>query len=236
MRFLDTLLPARCLVCKARYEYGPHPLVELAWGQGLCPECASVRTPREHPNRCPTCSIPLPRFIGSCERCRREGFSFDRAVVLHRYEGVAARVVQELKFGGHRSLARVMGAAMAGVVDAVAPASGVLVAVPSRRATVRRRGFAGGELITREVGRLTRRPVVRALVLRGGRSQKSLSYAERRDNAYDSVRLRPGTPVPESVVLIDDVLTTGITADSCARRLLDAGARSVVVVAFAIEY
>ena len=236
MALLDVCIPGLCLVCDGPFRYGPKPLRELVIGYAVCPACRDACRPAAFRNRCEICSIPVPQFIRVCERCRREEFTFSRAFALQRYAGVPAAAVQAFKFSRHRSLGRFIGAALAPVVATIAPGDPALVPVPSSPRSVRDRGFAGAVVIAEEIARRTGLRLLRLLRSSQGRSQKSLSYAARRENAYRTVRLVHGRAVPELVVLVDDVFTTGATADSCARRLRGAGAREVYVVTFAIEY
>jgi predicted amidophosphoribosyltransferase len=161
-------------------------------------------------------------------------------VAACRYADAPAALVQQFKFSRHPSLACRFALAMAPLVAEHTPPDAVLVPAPSRRGTVRRRGFAGAVLIAREIARRTGRPLWNVLQARGGRSQKALSLTARRSNAAQAVGLRPGAlsgrHVPARAVLVDDVLTTGTTADSCARRLLECGVSEVVVVVYGLEY
>ncbi len=236
MGLLDVCLPARCLACGAAYRYGERPGHELLQGYALCPSCRIQCEPVCAANRCNVCSVPVPRFIVVCERCRREAFAFQRAIAVHRYSGVAARVIESFKFGSHRSLGRFMAAELATVLADSFPSGAPLVPVPSSRASVRRRGFAGALVIARELARLTDSRLQELLRSRHARSQKALSYQDRRANALASLSLRPGAAVPVRAILVDDVLTTGATADSCARRLIEGGAKEVFLLAYAIEY
>jgi competence protein ComFC len=236
MALLDVCIPGMCLVCGGPFRYGAEPFRELVYGCAVCPECRDACRRPTFANRCAVCSIPVPQFIQACERCRREEFSFSRAVALHRYSDVPAAVVQAFKFARHRSLGRFIGAALVPLVAEIAPGQAPLVAVPSSPRSVRSRGFAGATLIAEEIARRSGRGLLRLLRSCPSRSQKALSYEDRRENAYRAVRLDRRIIVPELVVLVDDVFTTGATADSCARRLRSGGAREVYVVTFAIEY
>ena len=236
MALLDVCIPGLCLVCGGSFRYGPRPFRELVSGYAVCPVCREACRPAAFPNRCGICSIPVPQFIRVCERCRREEFSFSRAVALHRYSDAPATLVQAFKFGRRRSLGRFIGTALVPLVAEIAPGPTPLVAVPSSPRSVRSRGFAGATVIAEEIARQSGRRLLRLLRSRPSRSQKALSYEDRRENAYRAVRLDRRFAVPERVVLVDDVFTTGATADSCARRLQSGGAREVYVVTFAIEY
>lgn len=236
MNLLDLALPPACLVCGAPVPDAEHPVRELLRGVAVCGECRERSLPEASRHACPVCSIPLPRFVERCERCRREEFAFTRAIALHRYDGVPAEVVRAYKFGRHRSLARLIGAALAPVIVEHSCGEAAIVPVPSRRRSAHARGFASAELIARAAGRCSGRRVVPLLGMTARSAQKSLAYAARRDNARQAVFVRSPARVPASVVLVDDVLTTGTTANACSRALLDAGTRDVLVVTFAIEY
>jgi ComF family protein len=103
------------------------------------------------------------------------------------------------------------------------------------------RGFNQAELLAREIGRRTHTPVLNALRrVRYTESQAGLTSAKRRQNvsgAFQTSRresLFSAQPLKgRSVLIIDDVITTGATAASCARALKRAGARLVTVLALA---
>lgn len=75
------------------------------------------------------------------------------------------------------------------------------------------------------------RPLFRA----PSRQQKELGLEDRRRNAAMAYRLSPGAKVPENALLLDDVFTSGSTADACSRALKEGGARSVAFVAIAAD-
>lgn len=231
MRLLNHLLPPVCYLCGAPCCSDAHLLDAL-----ICHTCREGLAPPVHGNRCSTCSIPIPQFIEQCERCRRESFSFDRAFALHRYSGLPAKLIGAFKFGGHRSLARPIGAAMADSAAVLAPLEIPLVPVPSQRKSIARRGFAGAHLIAVEIARRTGRPMRSLLRAAPGRSQKTLRYEERRRNALATIEIAGAREIPRVLILVDDIFTTGTTAETCTRRLREAGAEHVFVLAFALDY
>jgi len=94
----------------------------------------------------------------------------------------------------------------------------------------------GVELVCRSLERRHGVTVLRALVRTGGAQQKTLDLAERRQNLKGRIHLRlPGQALPSSVVLLDDVFTTGATLDACARVLRESGCASVCAFTLAIE-
>lgn len=142
------------------------------------------------------------------------------------FEGVAARVLRALKEDGRTSLARALGPALAAAVAAVlaqeaesVEAPVLLAAVPTSRAALRRRGFRVAELLARR-GDLR---CARVLTTGGTASdQRELGRSERAGNVADTMRARGVAGM--SVVIIDDVVTTGATIGEAARALRTAGA------------
>lgn len=112
------------------------------------------------------------------------------------------------------------------------PRATVLAYVPGEPDRV---GWRGVDTAQELAGALSRRwelPAERLLArTRSARRQRGLSRAERRANVRDA--FRPSGPSPARVALVDDVYTTGATANAAARELKRAGARDVHVVAFA---
>ena len=154
---------------------------------------------------------------------------FDRAWSSAPHEGVARDLVAALKF---RHLLPVAGL-MADRIHWLAPAqmlSGAVVPVPPAPPRLRRRGFdPAGELAAALAERLEA-PLTPCLARRGGRRQVGRRRAER---LAHPPRVRVVADVPRSVMLVDDVLTTGATLTSCAQALRAAGAQRVVAVTFA---
>ncbi len=154
---------------------------------------------------------------------------FDRAWSSAPYEGVARDLVAALKFRRLLPVAELM----ADRIQWLAPAhmlSGAVVPVPPAPPRLRRRGFdPAGELAAALAERL-QAPLSPCLARRPGRRQVGRGRAER---VAHPPRVRTLGTVPRSVVLVDDVLTTGATLTSCAKALRGAGASRVVAVTFA---
>jgi ComF family protein len=139
-----------------------------------------------------------------------------------------AVAIQRLKYARRRALADALGHLLAERYPFAADA--LLVPVPLHLTRLRERGFNQAVLLARRLGRARGLAVAsRALVrLRATHAQPGLGAAARRTNLAGAFALRAGTVVARrAVVLVDDVLTTGATADACASVLLAAGARRV---------
>ncbi|HUX40802.1 MAG TPA: hypothetical protein VMV83_06495 [Rectinemataceae bacterium] len=142
-------------------------------------------------------------------------------------------LIAAYKFGGRRSLAPWLAARLGAVIADRWPGR-VIVPVPPRKTVIAERGWDHIELLARLLqasGFAVARPLFRA----PSRQQKELGLMERRENAAKAYRLLPGSSVPESVVLIDDVFTSGSTADACSRALKEGGAKAVAFVSIAAD-
>jgi predicted amidophosphoribosyltransferase len=153
----------------------------------------------------------------------------DRAWSSAPHEGVARNLVAALKFRHLLPVADLM----ADRIQWLAPAhmlSGAVVPVPPAPSRLRRRGFdPAGELAAALAERLDT-PLEPCLARRGGRRQVGRRRAER---LGQPPRIHAAGIAPRSVLLVDDVLTTGATMTACAQALRAAGAARVVAVTFA---
>ena len=141
-----------------------------------------------------------------------------------------AAAVGGLKYRRRRRVAEALGALLAERYPFGADA--LLVPVPLHRRRLRARGFNQALLLARVLGRRRALSVApRALArIRATEAQTGLPAADRKRNLRDAFAVRtPAVIEGRPVVLVDDVLTTGATADACARALLAAGARRVDV-------
>lgn len=180
--------------------------------------------------------MPLRGSRAACSECTRHPPAFATARSIGLYLPSAdglnplAAAIQELKYRRQRAVAATFG----GLLAAHYPFGddALLVPVPLHRSRLRARGFNQALLLARALGRRRGlRVASRALArVRATSAQPGLGAAERRRNLRDAfVVHRPDAVRDRTIVLVDDVLTTGATADSCARALRAAGAVRVDV-------
>jgi predicted amidophosphoribosyltransferase len=202
------------------------PLHTIAAGlvPALCAACG--RSCRAEAVLCTRCA----RRLAEAEPLLGNGPpGLDRAWSSAPHEDVARQLVAALKFRRLLPVADLM----ADRIQWLAPAhmlSGVVVPVPAAPARLRSRGFdPAGELAGALAERLET-PLEPCLRRRGGGRQVGRRRAER---VGHPPRIQVAGRAPRSVLLVDDVLTTGATLTACARALRAAGAARVVAVTFA---
>jgi ComF family protein len=186
--------------------------------------------------------VPFAQQGQICIHCEENKPGFEHAAAFGEYDGAARGLIHLLKYQGVRSAARPLGRMLAQTLRLVcADFAGphVLVPVPLHRQRRNTRGFNQAELIARfalrEVHGLPLELASKVLTrTRFTESQTGFTREQRRDNLRGAFAvLDPARVRGCSVVLVDDVLTTGATADECSRILLRAGAKQVLVVTVA---
>jgi predicted amidophosphoribosyltransferase len=217
MAVLDLLLPERCVACGAGE-------------QGLfCAECRSGLL-RLRGTLCARCGAPTAWPVERCGECagRRLAFASARAGVA--YDSAARALVGAWKEGGLRRLAALAGALVADVVPRPTGVEALTWVPPDPD----RRGWRGVSTAEALAFALSERwgLAAKPLLERARRvpRQRGLSRSARRMNVRNAFQ---ATAAPALVALVDDVYTTGATADAAARALRRAGARVVHVVTFA---
>jgi ComF family protein len=163
---------------------------------------------------------------------------FARARAVARYDETARALVHRLKYGDRTELAIALARMMALAGRELVDGADVIVPVPLHWTRSWRRRFNQSALLAREIGRIASKPVALEAVIRVRRTatQVGLSRDERRENLRAA--FRPGLSAPREiegrrVLLVDDVLTSGATANAVSRALLKGGADAIDVLTFA---
>ena len=220
---LDALFPPRCLACRGGAWDSPL--------RGLCAPCAAALPMIRAP--CRRCGREAGAFAAAspCPACRDEATDLDGVVAAVRYRDTARDLVLALKFGGRPPAAIPLGLLLADAVLAADRPGDLVVPVPLSAARFRRRGHNQADEIARVVAKRTGIDRdVRALARRrGGPPQSGLSRPARSRGPRGAFVARRDRVEGGCVLLIDDVVTTGATAGSCARALRRAGALRVVL-------
>lgn len=234
---LNLIFPTPCQICRRPLDLGRVSV--------LCGRCWSglERMPAEG---CSRCGWPFPGAAGSrgteiplCQRCRevQDHFRVARAALRYRDEGIARGAILLAKHGGQIPLLH----HLAGLLAEDAPHRirlqewDGLIPVPLHWTRRWRRGFNQAAVLARAVGRRHDLPVLRGCLCRVRATPLQQGDAEaRRKNVREAFAVRRADRIAgRRWLLVDDVFTTGATADACARELLRAGAADVGVLTLA---
>ncbi|TWT88229.1 DNA utilization protein GntX [Pseudobythopirellula maris] len=244
----DLVFPERCALCAAS-------TADQAVGRrGFCFACLRDLAPFDGP-RCGRCALPRPPDASpsaepGCPACRAERYAFDGAWAWGPYQGALRHAVLLAKRRSGRGVAAALGEQMSvGLADLLAAdaseAPPLVAPIPSPWRRRVRRGVTPAEEIARSLARAARLPLALGL-LRTAKSparQASVAPSDRWRNVRGAFRVSErlrrlgadrigGSQRLEgrTVLLVDDVLTTGATCDAAARALRKAGSGRVVAV------
>ena len=228
----DVILPPRCVVCEANTSRASDPWV----CQGCWITVEFVRPPV-----CAQCGAPFAapvEGIGStthrCGKCLLSPPPYERARAVGLYEGALREVIHAMKYRPVYALVRPLAELLSGqfAVHWGGRMPDALVPVPLHRLRLRQREFDQALALANGLGQKAGIPVWSQALIRHThtQSQIGLSATERRRNIRGAFRVRPDRSCEgRFLLLIDDVYTTGATAQECARTLRRAGAARVDV-------
>lgn len=220
-RFIGLFFPRRCPVCGK--------ITEPA-GALICSGCVEKLSPVRQP-ACKRCGKQMESGGEYCYDCSRHPRSFERNFALLNYNDAARTSMAAVKYKNKREYLDFYSQAICRrfgrQIQRIRPDA--LVPVPVHRSRLRSRGFNQAQVLAEKVGRQLRIPVYAEGLKRIRKTlpQKELNPSQRFRNLQQA--FGPGS-LPDSaktVVLVDDIYTTGSTMEACARVLLSMGVKHV---------
>lgn len=226
-RILDLFYPPRCPICGRIPDRGL-----------ICRACADTLryVDRQY---CMKCGRPLEdvraEYCGDCEKIRH---AFDQGRSLLSYQGAVRQSLYRFKYANCREYARFYAAGICSRLGEFIQTREitVLAPVPLHPARQRQRGYNQAALLAERIGAELGIPVEDRLLTRIKSTvpQKQLSGCQRKSNLDRAFQAGRKIQPEERILLIDDIYTTGATADAAAAALRQAGARRVYVITAAI--
>lgn len=223
---LQLLFPLRCPVCD---EILRQP------GEGICRECrGSLRTIRMP--WCLRCGKQLLQEERYCRECAAGEHVFLRGRALYEYNSCAESVYR-FKYGGRREyggyFGREMAAGLGDFIRSVSPDA--LVPIPLHKKRFRKRGYNQAEVLAGVISQCVGVPVERNLLVRvkNTRPLKQLNPKERQNNLKKAFKLTENDVKLKTIILVDDIYTSGSTVDEAARTLKAGGVRNVYFITLA---
>ena len=222
---VNLLYPPTCLLCRAPLPSG-----------AVCEECAAAMPERPRPV-CACCGVGLPGAfdaVAVCAYCRRRPPRFERARAPWPYAGAVQDAIRRFKYQRRWRIGRWLADDMSLTARASLPLAEVSAVLPVPLHWLKRRlkGWNPAEELAAAVARSLDKPC-RPSALRRTRwtaTQTRLGWRARSRNVRAAFAARPRLVRDQTILLIDDVLTSGATADACALALRQAGARRVFVL------
>jgi ComF family protein len=219
-------LPAPCHLCNR----------DTLEGSGLCPACRREWRALAGRSRCPGCGLAMPgesqaQGPSLCGACRRRPRVFDGVVAAVDLDASVRHVIHRLKYHHDFSVLPLLEETLVESVLAQAGAfrPEALLPMPVHPAQRRRRGFNQARLLAEALGRALDVPVIEGVArrVRDTGSLAALDAAARRRALRGAFAVNG--VLPARVAIVDDVLTTGASAEALTRALRRAGVREVVV-------
>ena len=234
MRWTAFIFPDRCPVCDGILDFGTGP--------GVCRSCRGLLSFVDGP-ACLRCGRALDRSRAwaqdaLCRDCTERGRDFDGGIALLEYNEAAREIMAGLKYHNRRDHADML------VQETVRRhgrkllrlKADAMVPVPVHSERLKERGYDQAKVIASSIGRRLGIPVDTGLLIREQNTvaQKKLGYAARQRNEANAF----GTSRPfagyDRVILVDDIYTTGATAQMCTNALRGAGVKEVFLLNMAI--
>lgn len=224
----DFIYPRRCPVCDKAVK---------PFGSLICEECVPkikyVKAPY-----CPKCGKELKDARAVfCHDCAHREHAYDRGMALFAYRSVSDSIYR-FKYRGRQEYAAYYGERVARILGKkiLELHPDALVPVPIHAARKRQRGYNQAEVLAREIGRLLRIPVETKLIKRVHKTKpmKDLSAQERQNNLKKAFKILKNDVKLSTIVIIDDIYTTGSTVDAMTATLRMAGIKNIYYAALAI--
>ena len=228
---VEALWPERCVICDTP-------------GALLCDACTRGLPYLDQLLACPTCGAPWGRAI--CCECNQQTLRF-KGLERFPLEGSTSatmlcpetkRIITAFKDRGDLGLAAVIARHLANTLPNTWTEDSALVPIPARKSAVRQRGFSHIDLVARELSQITGIPLLRALEAKPRRDQRNLDAKQRLANMAGSFAPAGGSSVRArlrmhpTLILVDDVFTTGATLFTAAEALRPLGAKKIYALTF----
>jgi ComF family protein len=224
---LRIVLPSACIACGR----------DVPWRDRVASCCGPCwrSLPRIESAKCRSCALPLVSGGRECISCSADPLPVGWCEAWGEYRDSMERVLHAFKFERHDFLDRHLGALLTQTLRTRGDLSfDVIAAVPMHSAKRRRRGYNQAELLGVAVGKSLGIPFDANLLSKRSEkeTQSSLARASRAANVRDVFEASPRAD-EQSVLLVDDICTTGETFRACAQELLRRGARRVCAISLA---
>ncbi len=226
-KFMELLSPdnIKCIVCEDELpQDSPY---------GLCDKCLD-KLPYVN-KACNRCGREIYDMSSYCFDCKEGGMEYDKVYSCLNYEDFVHLLVYKLKYGGEKYLAKYMAQIIIDKIKGENITADYILPVPLNQIRQQQRGFNQAELLAQCVSRECNIPLLDNMQrVRNTPFQASLSREERLVNLKDAFKLKDKALVKgKTILLLDDIFTTGTTINECSKVLKKAGASKVLGITYA---
>lgn len=223
--FLNILFPEKCPVCQKRSN--DHAVAPI------CTECWQQILPYQGPG-CKRCGRPLVSELSIvCEECIVAEPAFKHAASYSLYDGTLKKAINLLKYYGIKRLSKPLSDFL---LLGDIPASDAVIPVPLHEKRLRHREFNQSALIANNIAKRCEIPLLLDCLKKTKDTphQVGLHSQERRKNIKGAFTVKKSHMITgKSILLIDDVITTGATIRECSRVLAQSGTGDIYVMTLA---
>lgn len=220
--FINFIFPPFCPICESELK-----LTE----RFICEDCYShIKTIESH--FCRKCGAPLEEKRKTCKYCKGITFHFSKVRALGTFSTPLIEMIHLLKYERKTLIGNRLGILLGNLFlsDPELLLTDMILPVPLHRTRIRERGYNQSTLLAKMVSSISGKDLCLDAVVRtkATKSQSKLDHEERLINLEDAFRVvLPEIIKNKTVVVVDDVLTTGTTLDEITKTLLNSGAQSV---------
>lgn len=200
----------------------------------FCEECKN-KLPIREGAICSHCGRAVPAFTEYCDTCKNRLTAIDKGRSAFEYDKPIKGLIKRAKYDGEKYILTALSEYLASVYFKNYFAADVSVYVPMTERAEKKRGYNHGKILAEQTARITGVPVAHCLVkTKETQRQAKLNGEKRRKNLIGAFKVADKRAVEDKTVLIiDDVTTTGATGEAVAEALKKAGARSVLLLTVA---
>ena len=219
--FIDLFFPTSCIVCRKPVTHQDNH---------ICKEC--FETIKISTDKCPVCSGLLED--GKCAFCTERKVYIDKNICCFDYEDAVRKLMSGYKFRGYKRIAKVFNLLFVKFGIDV-PKADVITCVPMTPKKIWKRGYNQSEIFAKELSKQYRIKYLKLLAeSKKALAQHDLNITERFFNILGRYTVLKKSRISgKSIILVDDIFTTGATINECARVLKEAGADKVFSIIIA---
>jgi len=220
---LDWIFPPRCIICDN--------IIPLNKPRHFCESCLEVITPLPRPV-CEKCGIPVSSGH-ICAKCKNKKISFERNFAAYAYDDLFQALIHRFKYRSRPEYGAGLGLLTAQAISRdELPEIDCIIPIPIHKKRLRERGFNQSELLARALSKVWSIPVDLSLLIRvkNTKPQSSLGIEARKNNiqgAFAINMLKRKTTPYKTILLVDDIYTTGSTMESASGALKEYGIEKI---------